>query len=392
MSRLFAIIPARGGSKGIPRKNVTLVAGKPLLAWTIEAAQAASRVDEIVVSTDDAEIAQLARRYGARVIDRPEALATDTSSSESALLHALERLEQSGEELAELFVFLQCTSPLTTGAEIDGTIRQLEQAEADTALSVAPSHDFLWKPGVDGNWEGVNHQKSVRLRRQDRDPEYVETGAIYVMKTAGFRTSQHRFFGRTTAYVQAPECRLEIDEPSDLELVGRVLEHRLEQPHPDLPWPEALVMDFDGVLTDDAVHVSQDGTESVRCHRGDGLGLEMLRQQGLPLFVLSRETNPVVSARAKKLRIEVVQGSKQKAEVLAQWARENGHNLAEVMYVGNDLNDLECFQIVGWPVAVADAHPQVRLAARQILQNPGGHGAVRELAELLLRRQPTPAS
>ncbi|MEM1058173.1 MAG: acylneuraminate cytidylyltransferase [Verrucomicrobiota bacterium] len=383
MTPTIAIIPARGGSKGIPRKNVALVAGQPLIAWTIEAAREATRVDAVIVSTDDPEIATVARQYGARVVDRPAELATDRASSESALLHVLDHLESAGETLAERFVFLQCTSPLTSAADIDGTIEVMERDGADSALAVAPSHDFIWKPGPGGDWAGVNHDKAVRLRRQDREPEFVETGAVYVMKTAGFRTHGHRFFGRTTAYVQAPECRVEIDEPADLELVGELLRRR-QGAAPGLPWPEALVMDFDGVLTDDAVLVNQEGTESVRCHRGDGLGLEMLRERGLPLFILSRETNPVVAARAAKLQIPVVHGSRQKGEVLADWAAEQGHDLARIVYVGNDLNDLECLRLVGWPVAVADAHPEVRQAARYVLTRSGGCGAVRELAELLL--------
>lgn len=366
------------------------LAGKPLIAWTIEAALAAETIGEVIVSTDDPEIAEVSRRFGARVIDRPASLATDQASSESALLHVLDELEASGQPLPDCFAFLQCTSPLTTAEHIDGTIRAFRSEGADSALAVAPSHDFLWQPNEAGNWHGINHDKAVRLRRQDLKPEYVETGAVYVMKTSKFRKRKHRFFDRTTAYIQPEICRQEIDSPDDLAIVGQLLRRRQKVPKLTLEQVAALVMDFDGVLTDDSVFVNQDGVESVRCDRGDGLGLEMLRKKGIPLFILSRENNPVVSARAKKLNIAVVQGTTRKAEILQDWAQKEGVELANTVYVGNDLNDLECLRLVGYPVAVCDAHPLVKETALWVLKRQGGRGAIRELVEMLLQPKEMP--
>ena len=196
MSEALAIIPARGGSKGIPRKNVLPVAGKPLLAWTVEAARAARRVDRVVVSTDDPEIADVARRRGADVVDRPAEISGDSATSESALLHALDHLRATEGYEPDLVAFLQCTSPLTAPGDIDGTIDALIRDGADTALAVVPFHYFLWR----GDGAGINHDKRERKLRQEREPQFLESGAVYVMKVAGFRAAKHRFFGRTALY------------------------------------------------------------------------------------------------------------------------------------------------------------------------------------------------
>lgn len=143
-----------------------------------------------------------------------------------------------------------------------------------------------------------------------------------------------------------------------------------------------LVFDFDGVFTDNAVWVQQDGTESVRCSRSDGLGLSRLRGLGLPMLVLSTEENPVVSARCRKLRMDCIQGVPDKAVKLAELAAAAGIDLAAVAYVGNDINDLGCLKGAGLPIVVADAHPDVIALGRLRTTIPGGYGAVREICDL----------
>jgi len=146
-----------------------------------------------------------------------------------------------------------------------------------------------------------------------------------------------------------------------------------------------VAFDFDGVFTDNAVYVFQDGSEAVRCCRGDGLGLERLRALGIEVAIISTETNPVVSARARKLGVPCVQGCKDKRAALEDMAREKGISLAEVAFVGNDINDLSCLTAVGLPVIVQDAHPDVIPYGRYRTTSPGGRGAVRELCDLFAR-------
>jgi YrbI family 3-deoxy-D-manno-octulosonate 8-phosphate phosphatase len=155
----------------------------------------------------------------------------------------------------------------------------------------------------------------------------------------------------------------------------------------DLGDVTAIVTDFDGVHTDDTVHVDQNGVESVTVSRSDGMGVEMLKAAGLRVLILSKERNPVVSARAKKLGVQCIQASDDKASALRDWALTERIPLDDIVYVGNDVNDLPALALVGWPTAVADAVPEVRAAARVTLSRPGGHGAIREIANLILNRK-----
>lgn len=380
-----AVIPARGGSKGIPRKNVRLLAGRPLIAHTIESARQASSVRRVIVSTDDAEIAAVSEQYGAEVVWRPAELSGDAAASEAALLHVLEYLQQTEVDLPELVVFLQCTSPLTLPADIDGTIQALVDEKADSALATTPFHYFLWHRSEAGDAEGINHDKRERLLRQQREPQFLETGAVYVLRTRGFLQAKHRFFGKTAMYVMPRERCFEIDEPVDLQIAEVLLQERIQQqklqilPHPIA----ALVLDFDGVFTDNKVIVLQDGREAVICDRSDGRGLAQLKRTGLPILVLSTEANSVVQARCDKLGLACLQNVQDKRAALMAWLQAHRIEHSQVIYVGNDVNDLECIQAVGCGVVVRDAHPQAQAVARIILSAPGGHGAIREIVELV---------
>jgi len=386
--RICAIIPARGGSKGVPRKNVRLLAGKPLVAYTIEYAHQAHSVDRVVVSTDDAEIAAVSKQYGAEVVWRPAEISGDTASSESALLHTLDHLRQTEGYEPDLVVFLQCTSPLMLPEDIDSTVEALLGENADSALAVTPFHYFLWHLNEKGDAVGINHDKHVRPMRQEREPQFLETGAVYVMRMPGFRKAKHRFFGKTTLYVMPPERCLEIDEPLDLRIAEVFMRERQHQQKLQaLPDSIALlVLDFDGVFTDNKVIVFQDGQEAVVCDRSDGWGLAQLKRLGISILVLSTEENPVVQARCDKLGIAYRHGIQDKLATLMAWLREHQIDLSHVVYVGNDVNDLPCLQAVGCGIVVSDADSHVRPAARIVLSAAGGHGALREVAELIEKK------
>lgn len=164
-------------------------------------------------------------------------------------------------------------------------------------------------------------------------------------------------------------------------------EHLRQQLFDRLPRePALLALDFDGVITDDRVYVSEDGRESVACTRGDGMGITLLRRAGFPVVVISTEPNPVVRARCDKLKVECVQNCERKVEDLRRLLDERGIPAERIVFVGNDINDIPCLELAGCGLAVADAHPLVKAAADGVLSHPGGHGAVREVAEMLLVR------
>ncbi|MFE4752559.1 cytidylyltransferase domain-containing protein [Streptomyces mirabilis] len=388
--RVLAVIPARGGSKGVPAKNLLPVGGVPLVARAVRECRAARLVTDVVVSTDDQAIAAAAREAGAEVVLRPAAIAGDTATSEAAVLHALDAHEALHGSAVDVVLLVQCTSPFITREDIDGVAGAVVENGADTALTVANFHGFIWRDAAEESTEGgngVNHDKSFRPRRQDRPQDLLETGAAYAMDAAGLREHQHRFFGRTELVRTDPARVLEIDDPHDLAR-ARALAPLFDANRPgSLPTAEdidAVVLDFDGTQTDDRVLIDSDGREFVSVHRGDGLGIAALRKSGLKMLILSSEQNPVVAARARKLKIPVLHGIDRKDLALKQWCEEQGIAPERVLYVGNDVNDLPCFALVGWPVAVASAHDVVRGAARAVTTVPGGDGAIREIASWIL--------
>jgi N-acylneuraminate cytidylyltransferase len=233
----------------------------------------------------------------------------------------------------------------------------------------------------------LNHDRRFRPLRQEREPQYLETGAVYVMRVPGFLQAKHRFFGKTALHIMPSERRLEIDDPVDFEIAGVLLQEQAAREQVD-KLPEhiaALVLDFDGVVTDNKVIVFQDGKEAVRADRSDGWGIGKLKKTGLPILVLSTEPNPVVKARADKLGLPVLQGIQEKWGALQVWLAERGIDPAQVVYVGNDENDLSCMTQVGYAVAPADAYPAALQAAHLVLKHRGGDGAVRELCDLILQ-------
>jgi len=377
--KTIAIIPARGGSKGIPHKNVYPFNGKPLIYWNIKAALQTEHVDLVIVSTDDTEIAKVSKKAGATVIMRPDTISSDIASSEDALLHVLETI---GEQ-PQLTVFLQCTSPLTHSEDIDNCIQKLIDSNADSAFTATESHRFLWTGAEKAR--GVNHDGSERKRRQDLKKEYAENGAVYVMRTDGFLRARHRFFGKTVISEMPAIRSWEIDSLDDI-LIAKALSKLLRKTTPLPTKVEAIVFDFDGVMTDNAVTVSEDGKESVRCNRGDGWGIAQLRKAGIRMAVMSTEQNPVVQTRCEKLKLECFpQLGDRKIDCFESWCATHQLNIKNTVYVGNDENDRACLLAAGTGAVPADAHDSAKKVADLVLTTDGGHGAVRELCDLILK-------
>ncbi len=385
--RTVAVIPARGGSKGVPGKNLRRVGGVTLVERAVRACRAAQHIDQVYVSTDNADIAYTAEMAGAEAIIRPVALAGDTATSESALRHALEQLEQLG-ATPEVLVFVQATSPFIDPVTLDRGVEMVVAGEADTCFAALPTHEFLWRSATDDDRllvTGQNHDHRFRPRRQDVRPDFRETGAFYVMSIPGFREHHHRFFGRIAPVAVSAATAIDVDTAEDL-VLANALAVVTDSPVADID-VDVVFTDFDGVHTDDTAGVDQRGQESVRVSRADGLGIQRLRAAGVPMVIVSKETNPVVSARAAKLRIEAFQGIDDKVRCVREWLERHHIPAARAAYVGNDINDAAPMNLVGWPIAVADARPEVVRLARLHLRCRGGGGAVRELCDLLVAQR-----
>ncbi len=225
--KTIAIIPARGGSKGIPKKNLAPIDGIPMLAYTIRAGMAVDRIDSVLVSTDNEEIAAVALKEGAAVIRRPEELAQDNSPTEPCVLHAMEKWEEAEGISLDWVVLLQPTAPLRDSSDIQGAFKILDDSGADCVLSVMERREFHWeKEGLLGTpkWDIDN-----RPRRQELRPDLIENGAIYISKANLYRDQGNRLGGKIALYEMPLERSIDVDEPFDLWLVEGYLRYQKDR-------------------------------------------------------------------------------------------------------------------------------------------------------------------
>jgi N-acylneuraminate cytidylyltransferase len=398
---VLAIIPARGKSKSIPGKNIRLFAGHPLLAYSIAAGLQAQTVTRVIVSTDDEEIASIARRYGADVpFMRPAHLAEDSTPDLPVFEHALEWLSANQNYKPEIVVQLRPTSPLRPPDCVERAVHILwDHPEADSVRAVVPSGQNpykMWhidKKGQLNPLLGDASEEFYNMPRQKLPPTYWQTGHVDVIRAATI-LAKHSMTGDTILPLLLDCC---YTDDIDTSVDWQWAEWRLSQGGLDVvrpgaprrPLPEKVglvVLDFDGVLTDNRVWVDSEGREQVAANRSDGWGISRLIDRGIGVIVLSTETNPVVAARCRKLNIPVIQGIGEKGEALKILLDEKGVDPKQVIYVGNDVNDLPCFPLVGCALVVANAHAEARAKADLILKQQGGEGAVRELCDLLIAR------
>ncbi len=386
--KVLAIIPARGGSKGIPRKNIRLLAGKPLIAYSIEQSRQARQVNRTIVSTDDDEIAEVARQYGAEVVMRPPELATDTASSESVLLHVLSFLEQKDGYVPSLIVFLQPTSPLRQPDDIDKAINRLIKDRSDSLLSLTESREFIWEKTEKG-FSSLTFDYNDRKRHQELRPIYYENGSIYVFKPEVIEKYGNRLGGKISVYLMKPWQRADIDDYDSLEWCEWLFrKHIARNDRKSLPREiQLIVYDFDGVMTDNKVLIDKSGNEKVRVNRADGLAISRIKEMGIPQIILSTERNEVVQKRAAKLGIPCLSGQKNKKEALKKYLEKNSIDKEKVIFVGNDINDLEVMNYVSFSIAPNDAHREIRATAKAITKSSGGNGVIRELLDMLLKNR-----
>jgi N-acylneuraminate cytidylyltransferase len=398
---VLAVIPARGGSKGIPRKNIRDFAGAPLIAYSIAAGLRSGLVTRTIVSTDDEEIAAVAREYGAETpFLRPSELALDNTTDFPVFEHALRWLAENENYRPDIVVQLRPTSPVRPLTCVDDAIRMLlDHPEADSVRGVVeagenpykmwrfdPDSDTM-KPliGVDGIKEAYNAPRQILPK------VYWQTGHIDAIRVSAIH-QKHSLSGDVIlGLVIDPKFTVDIDTLEDwkkyeslvktggLQMVDPVKLRR--------NWPvdpRLLVLDFDGVLTDNRVWVNEQGHEMIAANRSDSHGLALLRQETrIDAMVLSREVNPVVAARCRKMNLPVIQGVLEKGDALLQICSEKGIRPDQVIFMGNDVNDLPGFAVSGFTAAPADAQPEVIRRADLVLSLPGGRGAVRELCDTL---------
>jgi N-acylneuraminate cytidylyltransferase len=405
MTDILALIPARGGSKGIPRKNIRSFAGYPLIAWSIAAAKQSELVTRVIVSTDDEEIAKVAKAWGAEApFLRPAEISQDNTTDLPVFEHALKWLEDVEGYRPDIVIQLRPTSPIRPKNMLDDAIRILQNhkdADCVRGVVVAGQNPFkMWR--FNGEEKPLNPLLTVdgikepyNAPRQILPPVYWQTGHIDAIRTSTISEKKSLTGDVIYPLVIDSKYTVDIDTLADWSKYEAVIYSGLEvvsprSPHKQMPENiQLIICDFDGVVTDNAVITDQDGKESVLASRSDSMHIKTLKERGIDFMILSSEPNGVVQARAKKMGVESIHGvgMQDKGRVMREVLDQKNVKAENVIYVGNDLNDLPCFEIAGWSVAVADAYPEVIRAADFVLTKNGGHGAIRELCEIILKEK-----
>lgn len=401
---VLALIPARGGSKGIPRKNINLFAGYPLIVYSIIAGLRSKLVNRVIVTTDDQEIAAIAKDWGADVpFLRPSALAENDTTDFPVMSHCLNWLLDNEGYQPKIIIWLRPTSPIRPIKLIDDAIGLLsKRPEADSIRGVVRAGQTPYKMWHIDEKFGVikpliklaDVDEPYNAPRQSLPEVYWQTGHIDAIRYDTITRKKTATGDVIFPLLINEKFTVDLDVPDDWSIAERkflkyhneiIDPAKLRRSMPDRP--KLLVLDFDGVMTDNRVWVNEFGQESVASNRSDSLGLEMvMKETNLKVLVLSRETNPVVTARCKKLGIDVFQSINDKQKAIQMLMKENNVLPSETIFMGNDINDLEVFPEVGYAVSPVDAHHEVLRQADLVLTSRGGHGAVRELSDLLLSR------
>jgi N-acylneuraminate cytidylyltransferase len=279
-----------------------------------------------------------------------------------------------------------------------------EHPDADCVRGVIPAgqNPFkMWRfHGYDQPIEPLFTVEGIKepynAPRQILPPAYWQTGHIDAIRTSTITKKQSLTGNVVYPLVMDPRYSVDIDTPADWEKYESVVYAGLEMVMPDGKFrrkmPERvdlIICDFDGVITDNRVWIDQEGTESVAAYRSDSIRVKEMRAAGIEILILSSEPNRVVEARARKMGVEAIHGVDiyEKGRVMREVLERKNIKAENVIYIGNDLNDLSCFEVAGWSVAVADAYPEVIRAADYVLTKSGGHGALRELCDLILKNR-----
>jgi YrbI family 3-deoxy-D-manno-octulosonate 8-phosphate phosphatase len=372
-------IPLRKGSKGIPNKNKRKMVGRPLFTWVLGEA-IFSNLDEIIVYTDDLEIIDFINKEyhwtnKVKAIVRSEASASDTASTETAIIEFCESIDYD----FDIFCLLQATSPFTKKEDINACLEKLI-GDCDSALTVVNTHRFLW----DKNGTPINYNPKKRPRRQDFDGLLIENGAVYTITKPALKEHENRLGSQVGIVQMHEDSLLEIDSESDWIAVESLLIERQKRAKKS-DKIKYLVLDVDGVFTDGSITYTKDGEHTKGFDMRDGMGLEVLRQFNVEVIIMTSENSELVAKRMEKLKIEhVFLGTKDKYTLLRHIMKSKNSSLNHVVYVGDDVNDLTNICSVGWSLTPNNATDEVKYHADVVLSKNSGSGAIREACKFIM--------
>jgi N-acylneuraminate cytidylyltransferase len=378
----IGFLPLRKGSKGIPGKNKKKLLGRQLFCWVLGEA-IASNLDEIFIYTDDNEIiAFIHQEYHwtdkVTAVKRSAESASDGASTEFAMLQFLDNQKLDFDH----FCLLQATSPFTRAQDINQCLQAVSIGKNyDAALTVVNTHKFTWY--ADGTPK--NYDLFKRPRRQDFEGLLIENGACYVSTHSALRESKNRISGNIATIAMPEDSLTEIDSLTDWKIVEELLAARLKSQKKTAKITH-LILDVDGVFTDGCIYYGADGELMKKFDMRDGMGLEILRQNGVEVMVMTSEDSPIVASRMKKLKIDqVYMGVKDKYSLLSRIVTDQQLSFSQLAYIGDDVNDLANICAAGWSFTPANATMVVKNHADIILNHNSADGAIREACEFIMK-------
>ena len=384
-----AFIPVRGGSKSIPLKNIKPISGKPLVYWTVKAACGCKYIDKVFIATDSDKIKETVEGFKegseaelfkkAEVIGRSAESASDTASTEFAMLEFADKVE------FDNIVLVQATSPLLVSSDLDRGFEAFGEENVDSVLSVVRQKRFHWGNDENGFAHPTNYDVFHRPRRQEFDGYLVENGAFYISSKEDLLKSKNRVSGNIKAVEMNEDTFFEIDEPSDWVIIEALMKKNGITASKEIPEIKIFLTDCDGCLTDGGMYYSEHGDELKKFNTRDGMGFALLHKKRIVTGIVTSEIVDLNRRRAQKLKLDVLEaGCRDKVAAVKVLCEKYNASLENVAYIGDDINDLDVIKIVGYGCCPADAMPQIREAAKYVTKAKGGEGVIREVVERII--------
>ncbi len=375
---ITVFIPARGGSKGIVNKNITLVLGKPLIYWVCSVFEKSNNISKIVVATDSPKIKSTVKTFNfskLEVFDRSKKNATDYSKSIDVVLEYINTVNLPDDEI---FCLGQATAPLLRVEDVDNSILLFNTSNANSVFGCVKLNRICWT--MDGR--PIMHDIFERKRRQDSDGILVENGAIYLTKVKNIKDNKSLFSVKNNIpYIMPSYTITEIDELDDIEVVEKALRKNLSISYKDY---KILLLDCDGVLTDGGMYYTNIEEKMKKFNTNDAFGIKKLKDLGYYIAIITGEKSSFAKIRANKLNIDCYSGVIDKFEIVKQIAKKQNAKLSEIIYMGDDENDYVSMMNVGYAVCPNNAQKKIKNISNYQTKLNGGNGAVREFIEFLL--------
>lgn len=378
----IAFIPVRGGSKSIPKKNIKIFCGKPLIYWNLIELENCNQVDEVVVASDSEDIISVVEEFKFSkvvVYRRSNENAQDHSTSESIML---EYINFAKLDLSDVFMLVQATSPFTKSNDFSNGLKMM--SSYDTVFSCAKIKRFIW----DKDSNPLNYDFKNRPRRQDFDGTFMENGAFCISLVSDIIKYNNRISGNIGICEMPEYTFVEIDEPEDWIIAERLfLKNNYSLNNYDFSKIKIFLSDVDGVLTDAGMYYTEKGDEIKKFSTYDGMAFKILQKRGVKVGIITTEDRHLNRNRAQKLSLDFdFHGADDKLKIVKELCKKQNINLNQVAYIGDDVNCFELLSNVGFPACPKNAVEKIKSIPNiiQLSQN-GGSGVVREFVEIIIK-------